>query len=356
MTTTMVDSIGIEIEFAGVQKSYGDLLRQEIPWRMVEDGSCRTRRGVLPGLPIEVIGSENTAQFGGEFISPIIDTSSNKNWKDEVSKILDWLSETGEGLGVKTSIHVHVCAASLPLFALQNILALGLFLEAGMFRLSCAEMGVHRGALHLDYGYCRPISTQGPPAIRCADDTVRPIFDVERLLKAKDLTHLRQGLGRYDRHNGGKYHEARYVWLNLISLYQLGSIEFRLFNSTYTYRNVIAWVDLCQHIIRAGFRPFQELPRNPLGSTTIQLEDIIQILSLHDNKTIYTLEELWNTAEYQRGVMGYQMGHLGHMVNWHRTQKYLIPEIIEDEIINFRTFSLGNTPQPMVRGWYNIGR
>ena len=124
-------------------------------------------------------------------------------------------------------------------------------------------MGVHRGALHLDYGFCRPLGAQGPPVVRCADEHSRPVFDTKRLLKAKTLEHLRQGLGRYDRHSGGKYHEARYVWLNLLSLYQLGSIEFRLFNSTYSYRNVLAWVDLCQHIIRAGFMPFQELPENP---------------------------------------------------------------------------------------------
>ena len=55
---------------------------------------------------------------------------------------------------------------------------------------------------------------------------------IERgLIKAKTMGHLQQGLGRYDRQGSGKYHEARYVWLNLLSLYQLGSIEFRLFNS-----------------------------------------------------------------------------------------------------------------------------
>ena len=355
MTTALIDSVGIEIEFSGIQKSYGDVFKQGLSWRMVEDGSCRTHRGVIPGLPIEAVGSGNSAQFGGEFISPIINTADSKTWKDEVARILEWLGETGEGLGVKTSIHVHVNSSSLPLFAIQNILTIGLFIEAGMFRLSCAEMGVHRGALHLDYGYCRPISKQGPPAIRCADDTIRSVFEVKRLLQAKNLSHLRQGLGRFDRHGGGKYHEARYVWLNLIALYQLGSIEFRLFNSTYAYRNVVAWVDLCQHIIRAGFLPLRELPENPLGSTTIQLEEIIQLLGIHNNKTIYTLEALWNTAGYQRGVMGYQLGHLGHMVNWNRTQKYLVPEIIEDEVLNFRKFSLGNTPQPMVGGWYNIG-
>lgn len=356
MTTTIIDSIGIEIEFSGIQKSHADMFKQELSWRMVEDGSCRTRRGVIPGLPIEVTGASELALFGGEFISPIIDTSSNKTWKNEVSKILEWLGEAGEGLDVLTSIHVHVNAGSLPLFALQNVLRLGLFLEAGMFRLSCAEIGVHRGALHLDYGYCRPISKHGPPVVRCSDDLYRPIFDVERLIQSTDISHIRQGLGRFDRSGGGKYHEARYVWLNLVSLYQLGSIEFRLFNSTYSYRNVLAWVDLCQNIIRASFTLPQHLPENPLGSTDLQLEDIIQTLGIHDQKTIYTLENLWNAAGYQRAVMGDQMGHLGHSVDWRRTPKFLVPDIIESGIKPFREFSLGNAPQPIIPGWYNIGR
>ena len=356
MTRTLIDSIGIEIEFADIQKSYGDVFKQGLTWRMVEDGSCRTRKSVIAGIPIEAVGGNDTVLFGGEFISPIIDTSKNNHWKEELTKILGWLSETGEGLSVKTSIHVHINAAGIPLFAIQNILTLGLFLEAGMFRLSCAEMGVHRGALHLDYGYCRPISGQGPSVVKCEDNYMRPVFDTKKLTEARTLGHLRQGLGRYDRHGGNKYHEARYVWLNLISMYQLGSIEFRLFNSTYSHRNVLAWIDLCQHIVRAGFMPIQGLPENPLGSTTLQLEEIIQVLHLYNNKTIYTLEDLWNTADYQRGVRGFQLGHLGHMVNWSRTPKYLVPEIIENQVIGFGEYSLGRSPQPIVSGWYNIGR
>lgn len=357
MTASLIDSIGIEIEFSGIRKSHGDVFKHNLSWRMVEDGSCRTRRNVVQGLPIEVVGGQESAMFGGEFVSPIIDTANNKKWKDEVARILGWLSETGEGLDVKTSIHIHVNAVNIPLFALQNILRIGLYLESGMFRLSCAEMGVHRGALHLDYGYCRPISKCGPPIVICTDDKHRPVFDTEKLIKANSLNHMRQGLGRYDRHgNGSKYHEARYVWLNFLSLYQLGSIEFRLFNSTYSHRNVLAWVDLCQHIVRLGFTSIRELPENPLGSDTLQLDEIIQMLGIHDNKTIYTLEELWNTAGYQRGVMGSQLGHLGNMINWARTPKYLVPDMIEEKILHFREFSLGDKPQPVVPGWYNIGR
>jgi len=356
MSNTLIDSIGIEIEFANIQKSHSATL-ENITWRTVEDGSCRSRRGIVPGLPIEVEGGNESALFGGEFVSPIIDTSTNKKWKDTVRRILDWLAESGEGLAATTSIHVHVNAAGIPMFALQNLLKLGLFLEAGMFRLSCAEMGVHRGALHLDYGYCRPLGREGPPVVRCVDEELRPVFDTSKLVKMKTLTHLRQGLGRFDQHSGSKYHEARYVWLNLISLYQLGSIEFRLFNSTFGYRNVLAWVDLCQNIVRASFLPTVELQENPLGTTNIQLEDMVEVVGLRENKTIYTLEELWNTAGYQRGVMGHQMGHLGHSVNWRRAPQYLVPSVLpRDEVRDFNEFSLGRAPQPIVEGWYNIGR
>lgn len=355
MSRVLIDSIGIEIEFANIVKTRGDTFRRnETRWRLVEDGSCRSHRNVLPGVDIEVAGNGQTAMFGGEFISPIINTTAEQNWKDEIARILDWIAESGEGLDVRTSIHVHVNVGSIPLFAVKNILRLGLYLEAGIYRLACAEMGVHRGALHLDYGYCRPISEMGPPIVRDSDDDMRPVFSTKRLLRLKSLDHLRKGLGRYDTHGGSKYHEARYVWLNLISLYQYGSIEFRLFNSTLAYRNVVAWVDLCQHIIRTGFAPLDDLPEYPLGSTDIELQDIIELLGLKESKTVYTLERLWSQADYQRGVMGYQIGHLGSGINWHRAPRYLVPPIIKGQIYPFREFSLGGRPTPITRGWLTI--
>ena len=352
---TLISSIGLEIEFAGIPKNYGELLRRETTWRLVEDGSCRSRRNVIPGIPIETRGGSERTMFGGEFVSPVIDTETNEVWKEELVTILEWLASSGEGLDVKTAIHVHVNVEGIPLFAIQNLLRLGLFIEAGIYRLACAEMGVHRGSLHLDYGYCRPISEMGPPVVVCNDEVYRPIFDTNRLLSVTSLSQLRQALGRYDRHGGSKYHEARYVWLNLISMYQLGSVEFRLFNSTYSYRNVLSWVDLCQHFVRASFTAPAELPVNPLGSDTLQLEDIVNVLNIRDGKTLYTLENLWNSTEYQRGVRGYQMGHLEHMTNWGRSLKAIRPEPIDpSQIHSFHEFSLGNNPQPVVNGWYTL--
>jgi len=355
----LIDTVGIEIEFANIPKAAADMLPRT-SWVLVEDGSCRSRRNVYPGLPIEVEGVERANDgvgeytlFGGEFVSPKINTNK-KYWDTDIRKILEFLRRAGEGLDVRTSIHVHVNANGFPLFALKNLLKLGLHLEAGFFRIACGEMRVHRGALHLDYGYCRPISWKGPPVVRDSDGVLRPIFDTELLLEARSLKVFRQGLGRFDLHSGGKYHEARYVWLNLVSLYQLGSVEFRLFNPTYTYKYVTAWVDLCQHMVRTAFSPqIGELEPNPLGTNKISLERIISILGLDNYKTIYTLEALWNSAEYQRGVYGHQRGHLDHTCDWYKAPGYITPEPIgsTEVIYPFHEFSLGNNPTPIVDGW-----
>jgi len=66
------------------------------------------------------------------------------------------------------------------------------------------------------------------------------------------------------------------------------------------------------------------------------------------------MEHGWVPA---RCVMGHQMGHLGHSVNWRRAPQYLVPSVLpRDEVRDFNEFSLGRAPQPIVDGWCHIGR
>jgi len=276
--------------------------------------------------------------FGGEFVSPVIDIDDD-SWKETVRYIIHSLRDAGEGVSKKTSIHVHVNCSGLPRFALQHLVRLGLYLEDGMFRLACGEAGEHRGASHLDYGYCRPISGMGPPVTPTVGrrERHRQVFTTKCLLAAQTDNEFLMALGRRDRNMGNKYHEARYVWLNFLSLYSYGSIEFRLFNTTGKPEYLFAWVKLCQEIIQASFGKHTELPENPLGSGTMVLDDIIELLCITDGDTIHTLEELWELGDYQPGVVGLQMGHLAdNMVDWRNTPKNIIPPIVNaDDIFSF---------------------
>jgi len=64
---TLVDSVGIEIEFANVQKDTARDIANRVGWRLVEDGSCRTYRYTLGKLET-TSSDEEAVMFGGELI------------------------------------------------------------------------------------------------------------------------------------------------------------------------------------------------------------------------------------------------------------------------------------------------
>lgn len=332
---TLIESIGIEIEFARLPRGVTRGLRRG-GWRLVRDGSVDTRHRALLGLiPCEGGGDRTT--FGGELVSPILDTTKD-GWDSQLLTILDTLRRGGEGVDARTSIHVHVNATGLPLFAIRFLYEIGAYLEAGIYRLSCGEAGVHRGDILHDHGYARPITQQGPPVMECRDGTHRPAFSLHTIRNIQSYQELRQASGRYDT-TGGKYAEARYVWLNPLSLLQHGTVEFRLFNMTTYPKFVLAWVKLCMEIVTSSLSKHSELPPpNPLGTNDITLEEILEFLQIRDNPTIYRLERLWELGSFSRGIRGWQMGHLGHKVSWNGVREELIPEPAGGEIYGFNEF------------------
>lgn len=370
---SLITTVGVEIEFANVRKALARGVAKSVRWSLVEDGSTRSYRFVLGGLTIDVptaycsgcsrevpISDQDSmvrceecggnltphipwerAMYGGEFVSPLLDTDTDL-WIEDVAKLLDFLEQHGEGVDAKTSIHVHVNIGGFPLFAMHQLLNVGAYLEAAMYRLACAEAGVHRGNLAYDYGYCRPITDIGPPVTPTASDRCRQVFSVDTLLQARDWTEFRQALGRYDSWGGGKYHEARYVWLNPVSFFVRGSIEFRIFNSTLQPRYVQAWVEVCKRITRLSFgKDTNTLPQHPLGSNELQFPDVIEFLGITQNHIIYTLEDLWNAAPYQRPPVGLQWGHTGHRVDWREVPNRLRPPLLRSGNVQ----SFGDLPQ-----------
>ena len=384
---SLITTIGIEIEFGNIQKTHARKVSAETGWSLIEDGSTRSFRYALGGLTIDTTDTQcphcgfgidtrgrgpaticgqcgksvqsnlpwERSLFGGEFVSPMMDTDTDP-WVAHVTRILNFLSQHGEGVDARTSIHVHVNCNGLPLFAMQQLITVGCYLEAAMYRLACAEAGVHRGGLAYDYGYCRPITSIGPPVTATNTEARRQIFSVDALLRAEDWTEFKQALGRYDAWGGGKYHEARYVWLNPVSFFVRGSMEFRIFNSTLQPRYVEAWVEVCKKIVQASFGKDNDLPRHPLGGAVdsdLDLLDVVEFLGITENRTIYTLEELWNAAPYQRPPQGLQCGHTGQRVNWARVPQHLRPSICNPS----RVLDFGSAPQQteLLRGVVSPG-
>jgi len=344
----LLETAGLEIEFANVQKEVARDLRSTLPgWTVFEDRSCVSYRQLFHGFEYEGndLHDQRDIIFGGELISPTFSTENSK-WLDPVSRILDTLYRLGEGVDARTSIHIHINGQGWPLFALKNLLVMGLYLESAMYRLAIAEGGIHRGRLIRDYGYCRPLSSA---PVTPWDGTYIPVFTPETLLAARTTEEFQKALGRYDR-AGGRYHEARYTWLNFLSLYLHGSIEFRVFNFTASPGNIWAWVHLCRDFVRASFGKYSDLPRNPLGSTAPEFADVIEFLMI-DDEVAYKLELLWNQAEFQAPVRGHQIGHLrDRTVNWSRTAARILPQAVSN-VFEFDSFS---NKDPMLVPGYRL--
>jgi len=333
MNTSLVENIGIEVEAAQVTKDSLRRIANRVGWRLVEDGSCRSYRQSVGHIPVEEGGTE--VMFGGELVSPIIDTTRD-GWRDNIVIVLDGIRELGEGLDLRTSTHIHINCNGLPLFAIHSLIRMCAYLETAIYRISCAEHPAHRGVVHLDHGYARPLD--GAPVTGCGDALFRQVFTVDTLLKTKNLGELRMALGRHDLHGGSKYHEARYTWLNLVPLFTIGSVEFRLFNSTFRPSTLFAWIDLCKSMVQMSFGKGTVHHRNPLGTSDITLEDMVELLMI-DDEYVYTLENLWNTSQFLPPVRGHQRGHLGYMTNWRKSPKHLVPQPIDpDDTISFEAY------------------
>lgn len=347
--TPLITSIGVEIEFANL--STDDVKRDfklRDYWKVVRDGTCSHFKVSLPnGEEIVIRGGcagEDANQFGlkgeyvgGEFVSPIINIEKPK-WYDDVIYIIDLLKNAKEGIDLRTGIHVHVNVHYPPLFVLHNLLKLGLSIEAPMFRLGCAELGFHRGSEYEDYKFCRPISKFGPHIVTDTMDKYRPVFDANKLLNCKSVDEFFIALGRLDIHGGNKYNPQRYVWLNLASVPLHRTIEFRIFNSTLEHDNVIAWVELCSHIVSYCFGKDVTKREFPLGNREVSdnneysFDDFLTDICLTDDELSKKLEHLWSLGSFQREVKGYQKSHLNQTLDLRGLSEGFIKDCIADPI------------------------
>jgi len=218
-----------------------------------------------------------------------------------VSYLCDTLRQGHEFPGMFTSTHVHVAAGGLPVYTLKNLLRLWRFFEAPMFRLSCGELGIHRGVTRKEYAYCRPLSA--PPIIFDQNRHMRPAFDVGSLLKATNLREFFMGYGANDpQREPIRYHPARYVAFNLLPLLTIGTVEFRTFNETTNPQYIRAWVEIAKAFVTAAFTTKglsdDDYPQLPLGyNGTFDLGTMQTLLELPD-ETMFTVARLWDTADW----------------------------------------------------------
>jgi hypothetical protein len=186
-------------------------------WKVVRDGSILTRKKERR----QVVGA--SGDYSVELVSPVLGYDDIERVQELVRRLRakGAISESRYQCG----IHVHVDAAGHTPTSLKNLANLIASKEELLYR-----------SLQIDPGrvrYCEKVNERLIETI----NRVRP-----RTLQAlADVWYA--GYGQESRRD--HYHRSRYHGLNLHSVFEKGTIEFRLFNGTLHAGKLRAYLVLC---------------------------------------------------------------------------------------------------------------
>ncbi len=193
---------------------YSTLDNQGRKWKFMSDGSITTQR--KEGRQIVGAGSD----YSVEMVSPICRYEDIETIQELVRRL------RGAGMLVNNScgIHVHVDASPHDAKTLRNITNIMASKEDLIYKALQVEVARERQ-------YCRKVE--------------QSFLDEINRKKPKTLDEVSRiwygGASRSNQH----YDDSRYHCLNLHSVFQKGTIEFRLFNSTSHAGKIKAYIQLC---------------------------------------------------------------------------------------------------------------
>jgi len=195
----IADYFGTEVQYDGTYyDAYSASDQQGRRWKVMYDGSINCQR--------RDNGRKMSAgrDYSVELVSPIC------TYEDipDLQEIIRKLREAGAFCNESVGIHIHVDAAPFDAPHLRNLVNIVASKEDMVYR----ALQVNRGR---ELSYCRKVD---------------PDF-LERLntQKPKEMEQLKRlWYNGYDG-SGEHYHSSRYHCLNLHSVFQKGTIEFRLF-------------------------------------------------------------------------------------------------------------------------------
>lgn len=263
----VLDTIGCEFETGISQEDMLLFVRGNSRlrnWLVHHDGSIDKSGVKLLQVPYYFETMEKRARkssllatnymFGSELVSPLIDVTQETNWKDGIKDLTDFLRKNLDKPSTKVSMHVHVNCDKLPVGVLQNIVKTWMCFEDVFFRLSIGdELKIHRGTVRKDFLYCRPLSK--PLVVLSDNRTLRPCFEVDKLLSAKNLREFFYSYGRCQiEGEPPRYYPARYSAVNFYSYLRPsgGSVEFRTPNLSTNPNIIFAWIELFQAIVKTS--------------------------------------------------------------------------------------------------------
>lgn len=225
---------GIEIELTGITrkraaKIIGDYLgngyqadggyydayyacdSQGRKWKVMYDGSI---------VPKKKNGNSASDEYKVEFVSPICEYEDIPMIQEIVRK----LRKAGAIAGEKCGIHVHVNAAPYNARTLRNLTNIMYCKEDLIYKALQVQVDrEHRYCKKVEESFLQEINKKKP----------------KNLEQVSNIWY--QGRDGRNQH----YHDSRYHCLNLHSVFQKGTVEFRLFNSTTHAGKVKTYIQFC---------------------------------------------------------------------------------------------------------------
>lgn len=204
--------LGREFHYdGGYYEEYSVLDAQGRKWKVMYDSSI---------VAVKKDGTRAGDEYKVEFVSPICEYADIPT----IQEIVRQLRHAGAIAGENTGIHVHINAAPHNAKTLRNITNIMYSKEDLIYKALQVDVErEHQYCKKVDEDFLQELNRKKPKTL----DEVSRIW-----YKGGDGSH---------RH----YHTSRYHCLNLHSVFQKGTIEFRLFNSTIHAGKVKAYIQLC---------------------------------------------------------------------------------------------------------------
>jgi hypothetical protein len=281
----LFQNIGLEIEYSNQILSPKKLdIINNLGWSLHHDASVMSRIPTLDkSTPVYVSDEKFSSlplnclsynDMGGEIVSPISNPNSIE-FINNLTTICSLLQNEGE-TSPRASVHVHINIGNqLNLHTLKSILVWGQLLEALIYRIFSVG-NEHRGVVN-NFNYCRPITSFGPPCVILSKQRHGNIFYVNDLLNSSSEDDFWMKMGDSINTNSKRMHPARYVWLNLMSNWKYGTLEWRPANLTldpYIIRSLIYFCQVCTQLMYCTTpRLYNELKEKPINSLFNPLSD-----------------------------------------------------------------------------------
>lgn len=196
----------------GYYEEYSVLDVQGRKWKVMYDSSI---------VAMKKDGTRAGDEYKVEFVSPICEYADIPT----IQEIVRQLRHAGAIAGENTGIHVHINAAPHNAKTLRNITNIMYSKEDLIYK--ALQINVER-----EHRYCKKVE----------EDFLQEL----NRKKPKTLAQVSDIWYRgYEDNRHGHYNKSRYHCLNLHSVFQKGTIEFRLFNSTTHAGKVKTYIQLC---------------------------------------------------------------------------------------------------------------